>query len=149
MTIDGFPCDGLVIRNLETSSNVEDPDPAASGDSVEITYDSPGTASDSLETTSEEPSEVSEFDVCTVCSEVFKSKEALSNHIDVRHFDPCPVCEMVFVGSVEKRAHMATHHNDSIASEEIFCMNIERQSTLNGDVPQRKKDLKKRRMGAI
>ena len=149
LTIDGFPCDGLVIRNLETSSNVEDPDPAASGDSVEITYDSPGTASDSLETTSEEPSEVSEFDVCTVCSEVFKSKEALSNHIDVRHFDPCPVCEMVFVGSVEKRAHMATHHNDSIASEEFFCMNIERQSTLNGDVPQRKKDLKKKRMGAI
>ena len=71
------------------------------------------------------------------------------------HFDPCPVCEMVFVGSVEKRAHMATHHNDSIASEEFFCMNIERQSTLKlsvqfiGDVPQTIKDLKKRRMGAV
>ena len=67
--------------NLETSLNVEDPEnevgPAASEDSVEITVDSPGTASDSLETTSEETSEVSEFAVCTVYYEVFKSKEDL------------------------------------------------------------------------
>ena len=50
--------------------------------------------------------QVPEFAVSTVCSEVLKSKEALSNHINVRHFEPCPVCAMVFVGSVGKRSHI-------------------------------------------
>ena len=50
---------------------------------------SSGTTLDSPETTADdEPVVVPGFAVCIVCSKVFKSKEAISNHIDAMHFDP-------------------------------------------------------------
>ena len=77
-----------------------------------------------------------------------------ANHTDAMHFDPCQICEKVFVGSMEKRAHIATNHDDSNTSEEEFTINKERQSTLKnsefqfiGEVPHKINDNKKSRMG--
>ena len=56
--------------------------------------------------------------------------------MDDMHFNPCPICEKIFYRTVEKQNHMSEHHKqalqESIPSEEILNMNIQRQSTLIG-----------------
>ena len=61
---------------------------------------------------------------------LFVLKHLKANHTDAMHFDPCQICEKVCVGSMEKRAHIATNHDDSKISDLEFTINIERQSTL-------------------
>ena len=74
--------------------------------------------------------------ICEVCEKTFRIKEELGKHMDDMHFNPCPICEKIFYRTVEKQNHMSEHYKqalqESIPSEEIFNLNIQRQSTLIG-----------------
>ena len=72
---------------------------------------------------------------CEVCERIFGTKAELSKHMDDVHFNSCPICEKTFYRSIEKQNHIRENHSSSfeeetILSEQNFCVNIKRQSTL-------------------
>ena len=117
LTIDGFPCDGLVAEALDKPK-----EGVAEEESVEITTDS---------SLYEDGDMTAENTVtCSICYKIFCNQEALSHHIDSMHFEPCPICEKNFFTSIDKRKHIGKEHTETVDSEYHFQQHIERQSTL-------------------
>ena len=114
LTLDGFPCDGLLIEELRAPNEIseDDKDTTADTDSVDIKTSS----NCSLQTTDEYGIEFHKQvpDVlCHVCCERFITEEEMLKHIDVMHFHPCPICETVFLRSLEKINHMGANHKET------------------------------------
>ena len=149
LTIDGFPVDGLIIRNLETSSGVEDPDsevePASevsveiTADSPETTMNSPGTTSDSPETTAdEEPVAVPEFAgerslQCSQCSANAPHITGLEFHKLIEHSQQfkCHVCDESFDTKEKMLKHIDELHFYSCPiCESIFLRSFEKKNHM-------------------